>query len=97
MENELFNAFANPVRLQLLCCLAKSHSNVNDLISNCGLSQSAVSQHLQKLRVAGLVTTEKQGKHVYYSLKYPQSAYLAKQIKEFINEVSSTKKAENFR
>lgn len=96
MEKDIFDAFANPLRLQLLCCLAKSKINVNDLISKCGLSQSAVSQHLQKLRAAGLVTTQKEGKNVYYSLVYPKSAFLAKQIKEFINEVSTTKNAENF-
>ena len=93
MEKELFAAIANPVRLQLLCCLAKERRNVMDLISNCGLSQSAVSQHLQKLRSAGLVKTEKEGKNVYYSLVYPKSAVLAKQIKEFIDEVSAAKKA----
>lgn len=92
MEKELFTAFTNPIRLQLLCCLAKERRNVNDLIKNCGLSQSAVSQHLQKLRMAGLVTTQKEGKNVYYSLVYPNSAVLAKQIKEFIDEVSSHKK-----
>lgn len=88
MEKELFSAFANPVRVQLLCCLSKGERNVNDLISNCGLSQSAVSQHLQKLRLAGLVNTQKKGKNVYYFLVYPKSAVLAKQIKEFINNVA---------
>ena len=92
MEKELFNALANPLRLQLLCCLAIERRNVNDLIKNCGLSQSAVSQHLQKLRTVGLVKTQKKGKNVYYSLVYPKSAIIAKQIKEFIDEVSSHKK-----
>lgn len=91
MEKDIFDAFINPVRLKILCCLAKERRNVNDLISNCRLSQSAVSQHLQKLRMVGLVTTQKEGKNVYYSLVYANSAVLAKQIKAFIDEVSSHK------
>ena len=92
MDKELLNAFANPVRLQLLCCLAKGKRNVNDLINNCRLSQSAVSQHLHKLRLAGFVTTQKEGKKVYYSIVHPKSVLLAKQIKELIDEVSAHKK-----
>lgn len=89
MEKDLFAAITNPVRLHLLCCLSKERRNVMYLIRNCGLSQSAVSQHLQKLRIVGLVKTEKEGKNVYYSLVYPKSAVLAKQIREFVDEVST--------
>jgi DNA-binding transcriptional ArsR family regulator len=88
MRKDIFDAFASPVRLQLLCCLAKGRRNVQDLITNCGLSQSAVSQHLEKLRSAGLIVGAKEGKFVYYSLVHPQSAKLAQEIKAFIEEIS---------
>lgn len=87
MKNAIFEAFANPVRMQLLCCLSEERKTVSELIENCGLSQSAVSQHLHKLRTNGLVETKKEGKFIYYIIKYPESAKLAKALKEFIDKV----------
>jgi len=87
MEKILAAAFSNPVRLKLLYCLAKGRRNVQELIGNCGLSQSAVSQHLGKLRTVGLVQAQKEGKHVYYSLTYPKIGKLAWQIQVFAEEV----------
>lgn len=82
------SAFSNPVRLQLICCLENGPKNVEELIGNCGLSQSAVSQHLQKLRNSGLVKDKKQGKYVYYSLSNKQTVKIAKQIQRLAKEVN---------
>lgn len=87
MKNAIFEAFANPIRMQLLCCLSQERKTVSQLIENCGLSQSAVSQHLHKLRMNGLVGTKKEGKFIYYTLKYPESAKLAKELKELIDKI----------
>ena len=76
------------MRLKLLCCLSKGRKNVQELIDTCGLAQSAVSQHLTKLKRAGLVQDTKEGKYVYYSLLHPKSAKLAKQIETFVKEVN---------
>ncbi len=91
MEYPLIDAFANVVRLKLLCCLANGRKNVNELIGNCGLAQSAVSQHLIKLKKAGLVTDKKEGKYVYYSLSHPKAAKLARELENFIEETSYIK------
>lgn len=87
MENIIISAFANPVRLKLLCCLSKGRKNVRELIDNCGLAQSAVSQHLTRLKNAGLVQDEKTGKYVYYSLRLPQAGSIARQLNEFTKQV----------
>lgn len=87
MDYPIIDAFSNTVRLQLICCLANGPKNVQELIGTCGLSQSAVSQHLQKLRLAGLVRGEKNGKFVYYSLAYPKVATIAKQLQDLVKEV----------
>ena len=78
--------FSNQTRIQLITCLSNGKKNVNELIENCGLSQSAVSQHLQKLRISGLVKDEKMGKYVYYSLINPKSAKIAMMLKDFLKE-----------
>lgn len=61
-------------------CLAAKPKNVTELIGNCGLSQSAVSQHLVKLKLSGLVETRKEGKEVYYSLKSKKAAEIGKKL-----------------
>jgi len=83
MENLIVSAFSNPVRLKILCCLSKGKKNVHELIGNCGLAQSAVSQHLIKLKNAGLVKDEKEGKYVYYSLIHPKAGHIAHDLHEF--------------
>ena len=74
-KHDLFSQFArvgkalgNANRLELLEFLAQGERNVEDLARVSGLSVANTSQHLQQLRQAGLVTTRKQGQHVYYSL-----------------------------
>lgn len=87
MQNDIISAFSNPVRLKILCCLSKGKKNVNELIGNCGLAQSAVSQHLIRLKKAGLVKDEKIGKFVYYSLIHPKSAKIAQDLHQFVKEM----------
>ena len=62
-------SIANPCRLVLLCELSKGERAVGELETVVGLSQSAVSQHLARLREAGLVTTRRQAQTVLYSLQ----------------------------
>jgi len=78
MVHDIYSAFGNQIRTKLMLCLAFKPKNVTELISNCGLAQSAVSQHLAKLKLSGLVETKKEGKEVYYSLKYKKAAEIAK-------------------
>ena len=84
MEYPVINAFSNSVRLKLLCCLEKDSKNVHELIANCGLAQSAVSQHLKKLKKAGLVKTRRDGKYIYYSLSTKKTAKVANILTDFI-------------
>lgn len=63
-----YKVFASEQRVKLLLCLSRPH-NVNELLKNCTISQSALSQHLKILREAGVVTVERQGKHVVYQVR----------------------------
>ncbi|MDE2025725.1 MAG: winged helix-turn-helix transcriptional regulator [Patescibacteria group bacterium] len=92
MQYSIINAFANPVRLRLLCCLSKGEKNVQELIDRCGLAQSAVSQHLSKLKEAGLVMNTRKGKYIYYRLVNKKTAILAKQIEKFVKETWEKRK-----
>ncbi|MDP9839609.1 ArsR/SmtB family transcription factor [Rhizobium panacihumi] len=63
----LLSAMANPKRLMILCCLVKGEVAVGALANQVGLSQSALSQHLSKLRAQKLVNTRRDAQTIYYS------------------------------
>lgn len=65
----LLRALANPHRLLILRILERAPHNVMDLCERLNLRQSLASQHLARLRLDGIVTAERQGHHVVYSLR----------------------------
>lgn len=65
----LLKAMANTPRLLVLCHLAEGgEHSVGDLAAKVGLSQSALSQHLARLREQKLVATRKDAQTVFYSV-----------------------------
>lgn len=74
-KHDLFTQFArvgkalsNANRLELLEFLAQTERSVEQLATVAGLSVANTSQHLQQLRQAGLVSTQKLGLKVFYSI-----------------------------
>jgi len=65
---ELLSALANGKRLMIMCHLLENEVSVNTLAEKVGLSQSALSQHLAKLRALELVATRRDGQTIYYRL-----------------------------
>ena len=66
--SDLLSALSNPRRLAVLCRLVDGELSVNALAGSIGLSQSAISQHLAKLREKGLVATRREGQTIYYRI-----------------------------
>ncbi len=64
----LLKQLANANRLMVLCHLVAGEKTVSALANSVGLSHSALSQHLTKLREAGLVECDKRGLSVYYRI-----------------------------
>ncbi len=64
----MLKLLANSKRLMILCNIVKEAKSVGELAELVGLSQSALSQHLAKMRAQGLVETDKRGKAVYYRI-----------------------------
>lgn len=66
---QLFKLLADETRLKILDMLgARKELCVRDLWERLGQSQPAVSHHLGLLRMAGLVDTRHEGKHIYYRI-----------------------------
>jgi DNA-binding transcriptional ArsR family regulator len=68
----MLKLLANAKRLMILCHLVQGEKSVGELADLVGLSASALSQHLSKMRSQGLVETEKRGQMVYYSIQNPE-------------------------
>ena len=69
LEAEGFlKAFANRHRLMIMCQLKDTEKSVTALQEAVGLSQSAMSQHLARLRADDLVKTRRKAQTIYYSL-----------------------------
>ncbi|MCI2056008.1 MAG: metalloregulator ArsR/SmtB family transcription factor [Oscillibacter sp.] len=77
-QSALLKALANPVRLRIVHGLLRTGChNVSCMERGTGMSQSCVSQHLQKLRAAGIVEAERSGNEVYYHVASPEAARVA--------------------
>ena len=64
----MLKVLANEDRLLILCQLIKGACNVGELEALLGIRQPTLSQQLTVLRDEGLVTTERKGKYIYYTL-----------------------------
>jgi DNA-binding transcriptional ArsR family regulator len=80
---ELLKTLANPARLLVLCALVTREHTAGELEELVGLSQSAVSQHLARLRNQGLVSTRREGQNICYRL----SNQRVRQILETMHEI----------
>jgi len=67
----LMRALAHDGRLLVLCALCDREHSVGALAEITGLSASALSQHLAKLRAEGFVATRRNAQTVYYRLQDP--------------------------
>jgi DNA-binding transcriptional ArsR family regulator len=64
----LLRALGNEQRLLVLCRLVEGEASVGELQAELDLSQSALSQHLARLRAAGVVATRREAQSIHYSL-----------------------------
>lgn len=64
----LLKALSNERRLMIVCALYSGEKSVGELEKIVGLSQSALSQHLARLRREEIVNTRRAAQTIYYSL-----------------------------
>ncbi|MEV6426771.1 metalloregulator ArsR/SmtB family transcription factor [Nocardia sp. NPDC051463] len=70
----VFGMLAATARLQILWLLSQHERDVGTLAAEIGQSVPAVSQHLAKLKLAGLVHARKAGRHNVYAIAHPDIA-----------------------
>ncbi len=80
---EFLRLLANEHRLMILCRLAeRAEMSAGALVAASGLSQSALSQHLARLREDGLVETRRDGVTIFYRLADNRARALIDAMKE---------------
>lgn len=82
---DLLAALGNGKRFLIMCYLLHGELSVGAIATRVGLSQSALSQHLAKLRNLDLVSTRRDKQTIYYSCKSDE----VRRILETLDEIYS--------
>ncbi len=92
---EVYKALADKTRLHMLALVGQEELCVCELVSILGLSQPAVSQHLRKLRQAGLIKERKNAQWVFYRLdegtSFPLLADIIRELPDVRSEIQLLK------
>lgn len=80
--SQMLKSLAHPIRLKILCFLMNGEKSVNELTEFCGISQSAMSQFLNRMRKEKVIASRKEGTFVYYTISNPKVDRILKAIKE---------------
>jgi len=84
--SHLLTAMANAKRLAVLCNLVGGKKSVGELAEIVGLSSSALSQHLGKMRALNLVKTKREGHTIYYQLASREVREILKTLRRLYGE-----------
>lgn len=84
---ELFKALAHPIRLRIVCGLIKKQEcNVSIMVEKLGIAQPTVSQHLNILKNAGIITGFKKGTQVCYRVTDEATKKIVKSLEKELCE-----------
>ena len=78
----LLRLLANETRLMVLCQLADGELSVGAIQARINLSQSALSQHLARLREQGVVATRREGQTIHYRIADPAALRVIQTLAE---------------
>jgi len=81
---KISKALSDATRIEILTLLSDKSLCVGALAKHFGVTHSAISQHLRILREAGLVTGDKHGYWVHYSLDREQIREVTKQFSDWL-------------
>lgn len=94
LDAELFKALGDPTRLKLLSCLAKCGRpcSVTELTKCCAVDLSVVSRHLGLLKKAGVLSSTKDGRTVFYTVRYK---HLSESFRELAKAIEACRPKRN--
>ncbi|MCD8143971.1 MAG: metalloregulator ArsR/SmtB family transcription factor [Oscillospiraceae bacterium] len=84
MNDDFFQALANPYRREIIRLLKWKNLNVNEITARLDISQPSVSRHLDILRRAELVTAERRGNQMIYRLNLSMTQEILVELTELL-------------
>ncbi|MCF6222027.1 MAG: metalloregulator ArsR/SmtB family transcription factor [Robiginitomaculum sp.] len=66
---DVLKALSNETRIKLMCMLMDGEKSAGELAKGADMRLPAISQHLAKMRAAGLVTSRREAQTIYYKAK----------------------------
>ena len=97
MQARICKAFANSTRLRMLDLLGTGEMRASDLQERLGVSAPNVSQHVAILKAAGVVSTRRDGKHIYCSLAMPEVKSACAMVRDVLRRQLSRSRALSLR
>ncbi len=72
LATDFLQALCEPSRAAILRALVlKGRMDISSLAQDLPIDRSVISRHLQTMEKAGIVTSEKEGRHTYYQVNGP--------------------------
>jgi len=84
--NNTFSALSDPTRRKILELLKKKDMSVNEIAVNFDITLPSLSHHLTALKNSNLVTTNRRGQQIFYSLNLSAFEEIAKELYSFFNK-----------
>ncbi len=88
--SEYLSVISHPDRFRIIEEIGDRELDVNEITKILGIPQSSVSQHLSALRSKDLVVDRREGKHIFYSLRFPWMAGWLLQGLQLLEEAKSS-------
>ncbi|WFR59740.1 autorepressor SdpR family transcription factor [Anaerocolumna sp. AGMB13025] len=87
--NDAFKALADPTRRRILELLSKKDLNAGEIADYFNISKPSISHHLTILKNSGLISDERQGQNIVYTLNTTVFEDMVKWFFDFTNKNSS--------
>ena len=93
LDPALFKALSDPTRASLIACIAKCGRgcSVGEVAECCSVDISVVSRHLALLARAGVLEAIKDGRTVFYRVRYSELARSLRSLADALDECCPTK------
>lgn len=85
MNDDFFHALANPYRREIIRLLKWQNLSAGEIVEHFDISQPSISRHLDILKRAGIVTTERKANQIIYSLNLSVTQEMLVQMAELLD------------
>jgi len=89
MSDEFFQALSNPYRREIIKLLKWKNMSAGEIVEQFDIAQPTISRHLDVLRKAEIVTSERKGNQIIYSLNLST----AQEMMVFMSDLFERKEA----